>query len=200
MSNQKSRESFIIHVMNNGFTRAASSFSRFLGKNVKITNTQSGLTRHNDLPVVIEGKGDLYILATQIIGSLTGKSYLIFNEEQCQNLTMLAGHASSIQVNDLMKEALLTEIDNIISAAVISELSEALQIEIYGDVPVLKKIPPSSLQEFLTKENQHTDTANSLISNTVFQFNVDKHIHPQFIWKLSEKIFDMIPSERLTVK
>lgn len=200
MSNQKSRESFLVHVMNNGFSRAAASFSRFMGNNVKISTIQAGIAKHNDLPITPDGKGDIYILITQIIGELSGKSYFIFNEDQSNNLAMLAGHSSSVHVDEPMKEALLTEIDNIISAAVISELSEALQMEIYGDVPILKRIPQAALREFIDKENQHADAAGSLISSTVFQFNVDKHIHPQFLWKLSEKVFDMIPSERLITR
>lgn len=200
MSTQKSRESFIIHIMNSGFARASLSFANFIGKNIKISNTQSGISRNNDIPVTTDGKGNLYILVTQIIGELAGKSYLILNEEQSDRLTMLAGHTASVQIDEPMKEALLVEIDNIISAAVISELSEALQVEIYGDVPVLKKIPASSLQEFIAKENGHTDASNSVISTTMFQLSIDKHVHPQFIWKLPEKIFDMIPTERLSVR
>ena len=200
MSIQKSKESFVVHLMNNGFSRAAVSFSKFMGNNIKIASTQSGIARPDDLPVTVSGKGDLYIIVTQVIGELSGKSYLIFNEEQSHSLTMLACHASSVQVNEQMKEAVLTEIDNIISAAVISELSEGLQMEIYGDVPVLKRIPISGLKEFISKENQSMDTSASLICNTAFQLNVDKHIHPQFIWKLSEKIFDMIPSEKLSIR
>lgn len=200
MSNQKSRENFLIHVMNNGFSRAAASFSKFMGNNVKISSSQTAIARQNDLPITPDGKGDIYILITQIIGDLSGKSYFVFNEDQSNNLAMLAGHSSSVHVDEPMKEALLTEIDNIISAAVISELSEALQTEIYGDVPVLKKVPQSGLKEFLEKENQHGDASGSLISSTVFQFNVDKHIHPQFHWKLSEKVYDMIPSERLITR
>lgn len=200
MSNQKSRENFLLHVMNNGFLRAASSFSKFIGKNSRVSHIQPTSIRFNELSYPTDGKGNLYVLTTQVIGELFGKSYLIFNEEEAQNLTMLVGHTSSTHTTEQqMKEALLIEIDNIISASVIAELSEALQIEVYGDVPVLKKIPAPSLNDFVVKDGNQ-DMNNALIIDTTFQFNVDKSILPRFAWKISGKVLDMIPSERLAVK
>lgn len=200
MSNQKSRENFLLHVMNNGFLRAANSFSKFIGKNSRVSHIQPTSIRFNELSYPTDGKGNLYVLTTQVIGELFGKSYLIFNEEEAQNLTMLVGHTSSTHTTEQqMKEALLIEIDNIISASVIAELSEALQIEVYGDVPVLKKIPAPSLNDFVVKDGNQ-DMNNALIIDTTFQFNVDKSILPRFAWKISGKVLDMIPSERLAVK
>jgi chemotaxis protein CheY-P-specific phosphatase CheC len=198
MSNQRSRESFLIHVMNNGFLRAANSFSKFVGKNTRVTHSQPTALRRAEFSAS-DAKGNQYVLTTQIIGELSGKSYLIFNEEECHNLTMLVGHTSSTPTTDQMKEALLIEVDNIISASVIAELSEALQIEIYGDVPGLKKLPAASLSDFIIKDGSQ-DMNTAFIIDTVFQFNVDKTILPRFAWKVSDKVLDIIPSERLAVK
>lgn len=202
MSNSKNRESFILHVMNGGFTRAAQAFSKLVGKAVKVSNAPVTHLRHNDFSHIPEAKGDLYVLITQVIGDFSGKSYLVFNEDECQNLCVLTNHVTAAsRTPEEMRGDLLTEVDNILSASVIAELSEALQAEIYGDVPVLKKIRANTLKQFIASDSHHADGgADILVANTVFHFNANEQIHPQFIWKISEKAYDLIPSERLAVK
>src|SRR5690349_3093901 len=104
--NNKSRENFIIHVMNSGFTRAANSFGSLVGRPVRITNSASVLIRHDhDFSCFSEEKGDLVVLTTQIIGSISGKSFLIFSDEEAQEI-----FKSLKSDNDKLKEAFLLEI------------------------------------------------------------------------------------------
>jgi chemotaxis protein CheY-P-specific phosphatase CheC len=188
----KSRENFIIHIMNNGFTRAAHSFSSLIGKPVRITSSPSVLIRHDsDFVCFSEEKGDLIVLTTQIIGSITGKSFLIFSEEESREIF------KSLNGNDHLKEAFLMEIDNIISASVISELSNGLAIEVYGDVPQLIRMHSRQLQDFIAGEIKKEDPSSMILSNTTFHFEKGDRVHPQFIWKLSSKVFDIIPQEKL---
>lgn len=191
--NIKSRENFIIHIMNNGFVRAAHSFSSLVGKPIRITNSPSVLIRHDsDFVCFSEEKGDLIVLTTQIIGSITGKSFLIFSEEESQEIFKSLKHG-----NDHLKEAFLMEIDNIISASVISELSNGLGIEVYGDVPQLSKMHSRNLQDFIGGEIKKEDPSSMILSNTTFHVDKGDRVHPQFIWKLSSKVFDIIPEEKL---
>lgn len=196
MSN-KNRENFTVQIMNEGFSRASNSFSKFLGKSVKITNSTAALLRQLDFSALSHEKDDVYVLITHIIGDLSGKSYLIFKEDESNHMSMIAGHVSSQSVTPQMKEGLLIEIDNIISASVIAELSNALQVEIYGDVPVIKKLKASELKDFINNDALSGDATNAVLTSTTFQFNVHEGIHPQFIWKLSSKVFDLIPTEKL---
>jgi chemotaxis protein CheY-P-specific phosphatase CheC len=179
--------------MNNGFERAAHSFSSLVGKTVRITNSPSVLIRHdNDFSCFSEEKGDLMVLTTQIIGTITGKSFLIFSEEESKEIF------KSLKSNsDHLKEAFLMEIDNIISASVISELSNALAIEVYGDVPNLIRMHSRQLQDFMSGEIRKDDPSSMILSNTTFHFEKGDRVHPQFIWKLSTKVFDIIPEEKL---
>lgn len=193
------RENFIVHLMNLGFGRAAGSFSKFIGKPVKITNTKSILIRHDDdFSYISEEEGNLYVLVTQIVGNLYGKSYLIFNETECNDISQLISGDSG--VTEKMKEAILMELDNIISASVITELSDNLKLDIYGDVPLLKKMHAFDLQEFVSNDINETDPSSVIFTNTTFQFDHHREVHPQFIWKISTKIFDKVSSENLMVK
>jgi chemotaxis protein CheY-P-specific phosphatase CheC len=143
---------------------------------------------------VSEEKGDLLVLITEIIGDLFGKSYLIFNEKEGNDVF---GMVAGATMADSMKEAMLMEIDNIISASVIAELSEALKISIYGDVPKLEKMEGNKLQEYVSAEVESGDPTSVILTNTTFHFGHSQEIHPQFIWKLSTKIFEVVPAEQL---
>jgi chemotaxis protein CheY-P-specific phosphatase CheC len=190
----RSRENFIVHVMNTGFDRAASSFSKLIGRSVRVTHSPSVVVRHdNDFSCVSEEEGDLYVLTTQIIGEISGKSFLIFNEDESFEIFKTLG----TNISDQLKEAFLMEIDNIISASVISDLSNALEIEVYGDVPHLRRIHSADLQDYMNDEVSKEGQSSMIFSNTTFHFDSGEQIHPQFVWKLSSKVFEMIPTEKL---
>jgi chemotaxis protein CheY-P-specific phosphatase CheC len=192
----KNRENYLVHVMNTGFSNAAASFSKLINRQVKVINSQSVVIRHDDdFSCISEEHGDLYILITQIIGDITGKSFLIFNEEESKEIFTLMG--TSV-VSTALQEAFLLEIDNIISASVIAEISNQLELQVYGDVPQLSKIHARDLQEFLVDKTITDEPSSMILTNTTFLLDSKEKIHPQFIWKLSSKIFQMISDEKTT--
>lgn len=192
-----SRENILVHVMNTGFERAASSFSKLIGKPVKITTSQSILVKNDyDLSFVSEEQGELYVLITQIIGDVSGKSFLIINQEETNEIYKAI---NSSVTNISLKEGFLLEIDNIISASVIAEMSNALGIEIYGDVPQLVKVHAKNLQDFMCADVKKDNPSSIIFSNTTFQFEKSERVHPQFIWKISSKIFELMSAEKLIV-
>ncbi len=194
--NTRNRENFLIHVMNSGFERAAASFSRLINRSVKIVNGQSILIHHDrDFSYISEEQGDLHILVTQIIGDISGKSFLIFNRDESQEIFKILNLSVS---NDALHEAFLLELDNIISASVIAELSNSLDLEIYGDVPQLIKIHAKDLQQFMAKDEKREEPSSVIFCNTTFQFDKHERIHPQFIWRLNSKVFELIPEQKVT--
>jgi chemotaxis protein CheY-P-specific phosphatase CheC len=193
---KRSREGILIHVLNTGFEKAAASFSKMTGRTVKITTTKSILAKHDhDLSFISEERGDLTILTTQIIGDISGKSFLILNHEETAEIFKVIH--SSMNKQEL-KDGFLLEIDNIISASVISELSNALGVEIYGDVPLLEKVHAENLHEFMSADLVKDNFSSVILSNTTFNFDSSDKIHPQFIWKINSKIFELIPAEKLS--
>ena len=130
-----------------------------------------------------------------MIGDISGKSYLIFNQEETEEVFRVL--QTSVVNNDL-KDAFLKEIDNIISASVISELANALGIEIYGDVPHLAKVSGPELEDFIRTELNTHDSQSVIVCNASFQFENHEKVNPHFIWKLNSKIFDLIPIQKIT--
>ncbi len=197
MDHNREREKFIIHIMNQGFQRASDAFSSFIGKSVKITNTQSVLVRHaNDFSCISDEDGEIIVLVTKLIGDLSGKSYLILNADETSEIVKITSQTFGF-VSHQLNDALLMEIDNIISASVISELSNNLKLEVYGDVPMLKRMKAEELENFMEREVEGMDRSAMILSNTTFQFNVSERVHPQFLWKLSSKIFESVPEGRI---
>jgi len=190
-----SRERFITNVMNAGFGKAAESFSKLVNGVVRVTDTSSVvLPLHGELGGVAEESGSLIVLTTQIIGRISGKSFLVFSEREIHEIFKSLGSK-----NRILEEAFLLEIDNIISASVISGLSNALSIEVYGDVPQLSHIAAHTLHAFIQNEVSREDSSHLACSRATFHFENARDVHPQFIWKINSKVFDIIPLEKLVV-
>jgi chemotaxis protein CheY-P-specific phosphatase CheC len=192
----QNRESYLIHIMNAGFTKAATSFSKLINRQVRIINSQSVIIRHDDdFSCISEEQGDLYVLITQIIGDITGRSFLILNEDESKEIFSLMNTSVA---NSALREAFLLEIDNIISASVIAEISNSLDLDVYGDVPRLSKVHARDLQEFLIGKTMTDESSSMILTNTTFLLDSKEKIHPQFIWRLSSRIFDMISDKKTT--
>lgn len=195
-----SSERLFVQVMNNGFLRAASSFSKLVNKNVRIVNTQSMLVRNDDDLTLVtreEDGSDLNILVTQIIGEISGKSFLIFTHDETQEILKAM---NTLTMNEKLKEAFLLEIDNIISASVIAQLANQLNLKVYGGVPHLVKVPSAGLTEFMRGEVSDDELSRLIFCNTTFQFDGGESIHPQFVWKVSTNIFSKVPTVKLTTQ
>src|SRR5688572_16824213 len=188
-----SRERFITNVMNAGFGRAAESFSKLVNGSVRVTDTSCIVLPHRgDLTGVAEESGNLIVVTTQIIGRVSGKSFLVFSEREIHEIFKSLGTK-----NRILEEAFLLEIDNIISASVISGLSNALSIEVYGDVPQLTHIQASALHGFIRSEVSREDSSHMVCSRATLHFEHTRDVHPQFIWKINSKVLDIIPLEKL---
>lgn len=186
----RDKENFLVQVMGAGFERAAHSFSSLVGKKVKVTRSQSVVV-HNEssFPYFTEEHGEVYILITQIIGDVSGKSFLIFNQEESQEIFKAINLPAT---GTPLKEAFLLEIDNIVSASVISELSNSLNVEVYGDVPKLIVKNAKELASFIRSEIGDEIVSSMIFCSTTFQFDGKDKIHPQFIWNLNSKVFETI--------
>lgn len=193
MSNHE-QEKFIVDVLNRGYHKAANSFSKLVGKQVQITNAQSLIVRNQkDCSFISEEKGELFVYITQLIGDLSGKSFLIFNEEERDDIFRELSKDGRANLT----EAFLYEIDNIVSASVISEISNAFNIEVYGDVPHLVKIQANALQKYICGDTGEADPSSIIFSNTTFHLGHHERVHPQFIWKFRKRIFEMIPVSKI---
>ncbi|MEO9484747.1 MAG: hypothetical protein ABJG47_14910 [Ekhidna sp.] len=136
---------------------------------------------------------DVHLIKTELLGELKGTSHLIFSEKEVAKLyeaclpEKIAKDNSKESV--IMKLGFLTEIDNMVSAAVITEFSNCLDVEIYGNVPSLKVLKATELNEFIVKESSEFE---SIIHFKAVFHGKELDICPDFIWVFHNKFVDKI--------
>lgn len=109
------------------------------------------------------GGKELYVLRTDIKGDFAGEVYLIVLPKDEPIISELLLPNSVIGQPE-MREAILLEIDNILTASIVTKYSEVLRKQIIGDVPEAQRYTESSLRQYFASKvstNQHTFTFSS---------------------------------------
>ena len=176
-------------IINLGYQHASTSFSMLTGQNVKAGNTICDIcTDENYCMKHVGHLKDLTVVQTDIIGQLSGTSYLIFNDEEKKAVTGMSLDAFG-GPTCVGETAMLKEIDNIVAAAVITELANALNVNIYGDVPTLYEV--SNIEESHGFMNKAPGDIYVQASANFF-FDGYQGIAPVFIWNIDKKIMSLI--------
>ncbi|WKN41384.1 chemotaxis protein CheC [Tunicatimonas pelagia] len=180
-----------------GYVSAARSFSGVAQQQVMIETSGITISKFTEKYFSIKEKGNLTLITTKIIGDIQGESFLLLTESERQamfNTCLPPG--GSPEERHTMQEAILKELDNIISAAVITEASNVLQVNIYGDVPKLVEGTAEEIQ--LTVLSNFTDSVDSnifLFANTRFSFEQNTALQPRFFWKFHQNFVDRIKEQ-----
>ncbi|MDH5397995.1 MAG: hypothetical protein OEX02_07605 [Cyclobacteriaceae bacterium] len=143
-----------------------------------------------ELDFGIDANEQLYLLTTEVIGDMKGKSYLFFTEESsAMAFTLLTGMA---EPGAMGKDVILQEIDNIASAAVISVFADALKLRIYGDVPYCFVKKTEEVKEILENDH-HRFGENSVVYwiKSVLS-SEEEDLSMPFYWVLPEETVDML--------
>ena len=166
-----------------GYDHAASSFAAMVGQKVQIKSESIEMfSDPKEVMKIISDKEHHTIVLTELIGELHGESYLIFNEYEKKTIYELCMQAFSVGAGSSLDDvAILKEVDNILSAAVITQFSNRLKIRIFGDVPKL------FTHDNILRENlfdKHDDCF--ILSNAHFAFDDHVELSPKFLWKLDD--------------
>lgn len=136
---------------------------------------------------------DVHLIKTELLGELKGTSHLIFSESEVNKLyeaclpEKVAKDTS--KESTIMKLGFLTEIDNMVSAAVITEFSNFLGLEIYGNVPSLKVMKATELNDFIVKDSSELE---AIIHFKAVFHSEELSIDPSFVWVFHKKFLDKI--------
>lgn len=180
-------------IINIGIAKAADSFSFFIKEKVTMRLLDLKVNFENNFPVSRKDPAAKnYLLTTVLKGELKGKAYLLMTEAEADKLVD-ANLPASITGNPVekakMTEAFLLEIDNIITASVITQFSNIFQRKVYGDVPSLNILASNEINQFLS-----TDLNPGL--NVIYfnaRFITEKiEIAPEFIWLMDDHFFDEV--------
>jgi len=138
-------------------------------------------------------KGEVHLIKTELMGELKGNSHLIFSETEVSKLYRACLPPKVLEddskESEIMKMGFLTEIDNMVAAAVITEFSNFLNVEIYGNVPSLTVLPAAEVNEYLDKESKEFDSMVHFKANF---HGKELDIAPDFVWVFNNKFVDSI--------
>ena len=174
------------NIIMNGLRRSCESLGFFLKQKVELTNvylSQSPKTFGVNLKEAVTQKDIL--LSTEIIGEMKGFCYFMLNLEESKLL--ITKNFSGIDLDDpknlVMTEAFLLELDNIITASVITEFSNALSLKIYGGVPKMLLLS----RDGLNVSGINSPDMEAIGFNCSYKIN-GVNFSPRFLWFFEEKM------------
>jgi chemotaxis protein CheY-P-specific phosphatase CheC len=171
-----------------GFSNASQSFSLLTKTKVVYTTIHQGFLDFNN-PLLSENYQRFnntpgILLTTEVFGDVTGKSYLFLSEKDYELLTKTIPESA---LN--LKDEFAKEVDNILSAAVITKLSNSLNKKMFGDVPVLVGKVNSRLED--TIYDDFGEQVDGVYINSIF-FSFENHsdITPFFVWVFEKSLIE----------
>lgn len=176
-----------------GLSMAKASMEMILQSPITLKKISYGETV-GDKPVIdYSDHKSVQVIKTELIGELKGTSHLIFSEEDvarvCEAcLPPMVLESDSAQ-NQMMKTGFLTEIDNMVAAAVITEFSNFLGVDIYGQVPTLQIMKAEAVNTYL--ENEATEFDSIVHFKALFHGD-ELNISPDFVWIFQNDLVDRI--------
>jgi len=175
-------------IINKGYANAAKSFSTLTGQEVTLETTAFEYGNSNEyLRKKFGHLAKLTILQTNIVGIFNGVSYLILTKEDREAVASMSLSAFG-NPKDIDEETVLKEVDNIIAASMITELSNALEASIYGDVPHFFEVDNI---EVLNKKLDQPTNSHLLLAHTHFLFE-GQVTNPIFIWQFNNELLDLL--------
>lgn len=166
-----------------GYLNAALSLSRLTGGGISFNNFRFSNHKLYEGPFDTHARdgrvGTDLMLTTEVFGDLSGKSYLLLSVDELEWITSkIPSHAAQ---RDNMTEEFIKEVNNILSAAVITWLSNHLGCRVYGHVPVLAGRLNRSMEDVI--HDDFRGSSEHVFVNSV-SFFVENHpeVHPTFVW------------------
>jgi chemotaxis protein CheY-P-specific phosphatase CheC len=180
-------------IISQGLVKAAESLSFFMNETISLHEFEDeNQFSIPHLEISKKGESNIQLLITKVIGELKGVCCLIFSEEEANQLRSAALPPEILESPEMMAEmsdGILLEVDNIISASVITQFSNILKVKIHGGVPTLKKVNSEELEKFFQEE----------ISNELYLISFktsfkSSHVSfaPEFIWLFDTTFVDCI--------
>jgi chemotaxis protein CheY-P-specific phosphatase CheC len=188
METKTDKQAFL-KVLMEGYKNAAQAFSSFTGQQIKLDEYQYApiLSGSDLLPFWKYASNDSFVLlTTHLKGDLEGVSYLIFSQTEIYQFFKTLALGGMTVPHDL-ESAMLLETDNILAASVVSAISNAYNIKLFGDVPTYERITAVDLMELVSKHCNEYKGETAIIMNQGFSINGQKPVQPKFIWFIKAK-------------
>ena len=183
----------IQNLLETGYAHAARAFSALVNQPVSFETISFGISSMGSIVPLNDQEERLTLILTDVLGELDGRSYLVLTEPECSAIQKAClPSTDNSHRQTAMNEALLKEIDNILSAAMITKISERLGLHIYGGVPQLFTLPPEASREKIREGLFPADQGYQLVVSARFLFERSPSVQPQFLWKLPAAFLDHV--------
>lgn len=149
------QHSDILQMMQEGLNQAMQVYGYYTGAACEklVPNNQVLIKDIN--AVVGECKDGMYVVVTNLMGTLRGRNLLIFSSNELERLQKIIAD-NEIAGSEEMTKAFLLEIGNIVAAASITIYSNKTEARMIGDVPVLFHCPCNEIDRFVTNEENES--------------------------------------------
>ncbi|UKN01605.1 hypothetical protein K6119_17930 [Paracrocinitomix mangrovi] len=179
-------------LINVGLEKAAQSMAFFTKDEVSIHSTDVQIKPMSFIGRLLskEDNQELAILSTEIMGEVGGVCYLIFSEEEVNRILEVSLPESVRNDPDKLKvmgDAILLEMDNIIVASVVTQLANALNYKMYGNVPAISRTLPNGFMQIFSSARNSTNYF--LYFKSEFKTK-GLDINPDFIWLLDDNYLE----------
>jgi len=188
------------NIISAGLVKAAESLSFFMNETITLNELdQEDSLSVNTIEIEKKNQSNIHLMITKVIGELKGVCCLIFSEEEADQLRNTALPPEVLNSPEMMAEmsdGIMLEVDNIISASVITQFSNMLKVKIYGGVPELRKVNSTELESYLQEE---INNEMYLVSfRTKFK---SSHVSfaPEFIWLFDNTFVESIKNYSATL-
>lgn len=170
---------WVFGLLNEAFAQAATAFSTFVGMP---TDIQLDLP-HYPLSQITTSHEKLYVLVSELKDQIKGRCYLCFDQNSVDKIMHIIPKNASY--DEQFKVEFLKELDNIVTASVVTVLANTLQLQTYAYIPILKFWEASQLKDALL-----LDVA---LEKLVFNFNAKFKLSgdavvAEFIWVLEDQL------------
>lgn len=171
---------------------AALSMKMIIGSDINISRVDFSFQKEGEKTMCTEKKGaNVHVLQTDVVGNYSATCFLLLDTVDVKTIHDKCLPKSILEKDDVKSRALkggiLLEIDNMISAAMVTIFANNLNTTIYGDVPKLTVLREIDANDHINKIVLKKDFKNgfrALLQVTELDITLD------FVWFFEEPFFD----------
>lgn len=184
-------------LINDGLSCASGTLTSLLKTPISINKVDFGAESIQKSPRLnsTNKNGQLHVLRTALIGELQGVCHLIFTQDEIEKINQVCLppglQNGSEEQKKVLRDGFLTELDNIVSAAVVTQFSNYLDVDLFGHVPSVDVMPQNEMKSYLEKEA--AEFGNVVYFKANFE-GKELDISPDFTWMFQDQFLDKIKS------
>lgn len=182
-------------LVESALSKSADAMGKMLKIRIKSNLLDFGLGRLRSISGFDElGRFKVHLVKVQLKGEVGGAFYFVINAHEVDLINQVCmpegmRMAGTVSENKLMKHGFMSEIENMIAALSIGEISEFLGVQLLSEVPEVMILQGDEVNEFLLNENFNANTAFHVKSELT---GVVVNISPFFLWMLDQTFLDKL--------